>query len=106
MSPAISSASAGGKSFRPTSVARPGSALSAAWVWTIARTAAAAVSGECAISRSAAATHRDLGAHTVGPEAVDFPLFQGFRRGHPKIDTGPRRPRHVCNTHVVAYQID
>ena len=56
--------------------------------------------------RTDAATHRDLGAHTVGPEAVDLALFQRFRRGHTKVDTGPCRPRHGCNTHVVAYQID
>jgi hypothetical protein len=37
-------------------VARPTSALSAAWVLTMARTAAAAVSGERAISRSVVAT--------------------------------------------------
>src|SRR5262249_30141897 len=51
----MSAASEGGNSLLPTAVARLTSCLRAAWVLAIARTAAAATSGEELISRSVVA---------------------------------------------------
>ena len=123
MSSAISSASSGGKSLRPTSVARSGSLASAAcvlqstarpppprssgaignqpiggreralkvkWKTGVRAVAAPHVENE----GSDAAAHRDLGAHAVGPEAVNLALLERLRGGHAEVHAGALRPRH------------
>src|SRR6516165_4441167 len=117
MSSAISSASDGGKSLRPTSVARATFSFNAAWVFTMARTTADAVWGERSINCPVAAPHvehhgadsaayRDLGTHAVGPEAVDLALLQRLRRGDAEIHAGALRARHRRDLHLIAREVD
>jgi hypothetical protein len=87
---AISFASAGGKSLLPTSVARPTSASSAAWVPTRVRTAVAATSGDCGdqtVGRRQR-RHRVVEAAWIGPELL------GVRSGG--VD-GSRARGHCLN---------
>src|SRR5262244_71920 len=112
---AISSAASGGKRRFPTSVARVGSARSALWALTIARTVAAILSGSRLINASVvtrpakvkfraedgpsprrtssktfpyATPYCNLGCHGVGPEGINLACLKCLGCGHTKRDTG------------------
>ena len=52
--------------------------------------------------RTHAPADRELGGHSVGPEAVDLPLLEGLGGRHTEIHPPARRPRHGGDAHIVA----